>query len=76
MARGASVRSVSDGLQVFAVEGGSVAAAAGLQAGDLIPLVDDTPISGLDGLAAALGGDGRRILSVLRGGEPVEIILP
>ena len=76
MARGASVRHGSDGLQVFAVEGGSPAAAAGLQAGDLIPLVDDTPMSGLDALANALEGDGRRTLSVMRGGEPVEIILP
>ncbi|MDP1777059.1 MAG: PDZ domain-containing protein, partial [Brevundimonas sp.] len=76
MARGASVRLASEGLQVFAVEGGSAAAAAGLQAGDLIPLIDDTPIPGLDELAASLGGEGRRILSVMRGGEPVEIVLP
>ncbi|GLS00795.1 serine endoprotease DegQ [Brevundimonas denitrificans] len=76
MARGASVRLASEGLQVFAVEGGSAAAAAGLQAGDLIPLIDDTPITGLDALAASLGGEGRRVLSVVRGGEPVEIILP
>jgi serine protease DegQ len=75
MARGASVRVASDGLQVFAVEGGSAAAAARLQAGDLIRLIDDTPISGLGDLAAALA-DGRRILSVTRGGEPVEIVLP
>ncbi|WP_292063273.1 S1C family serine protease [Brevundimonas sp. UBA7664] len=76
MARGASVRVASDGLQVFAVEGGSAAAAAGLQAGDLIALVDDTPMRGLDALAAALDGEGQRILSVMRGGEPVEIGLP
>ncbi len=76
MARGASVRLASEGLQVFAVEGGSPAASAGLQAGDLIPLIDDTPIPDLDALAASLGGEGRRILSVMRGGEPVEIILP
>ncbi|MFN3669722.1 MAG: S1C family serine protease [Brevundimonas sp.] len=76
MARGASVRPTTDGLQVFAVEGGSAAAGAGLQAGDLITLVDDTPTTGLDGLAAALEGEGRRILSVSRGGEPVEIVLP
>jgi S1-C subfamily serine protease len=76
MARGASVRAAPDGLQVFAVEGGSAAAGAGLEAGDLIPLIDDTPMSNLDDLAAALEGDGRRIVSVMRGGEPVEIILP
>ena len=76
MARGASVRVASDGLQVFAVEGGSAAAAAGLQAGDLISQIDGTPASGLDGLATALAADDRRVLSVTRGGEPVEIILP
>lgn len=76
IARGASVRGTSEGLQVFAVEGGSAAAAAGLQAGDLIPLIDDTPMAGLDDLAAAFDGEGRRILSVMRGGQPVEIILP
>ena len=76
MARGASIRLVSEGLQVFAVEGGSAAAAAGLQAGDLVTLIDDTPVAGLDALAEALAEDGQRILSVMRGGEPVEIILP
>src|SRR5690606_28399582 len=74
--RGLSARATADGLQVFAVEGGSAAAGAGLQAGDMIRLVDDTPVAGLDSLAAALGGEGQRILSVMRGGEPVEIVLP
>jgi serine protease Do/serine protease DegQ len=76
MAHGASVRAVSDGLQVFAVEGGSPAAAAGLKAGDLIRLVDDSPVSGLAALAAALDGAGQRILSLVRAGEPAEVILP
>lgn len=76
LARGASVRAVPDGLQVFAVEGGSLAAGAGLKAGDLIRLIDDTPVSGLGGLAAALDGTGQRILSVMRAGEPAEVILP
>lgn len=76
VARGLSARAGTDGLQVFAVEGGSVAAGSGLQAGDLIRLVDDTPVAGLDTLARALDGAGQRILSVMRGGEPVEIILP
>ncbi|HYD26513.1 trypsin-like peptidase domain-containing protein [Brevundimonas sp.] len=74
--RGLGARTGADGLQVFAVEGGSPAAGAGLQAGDLIRLVDDSPVSDLGALAAALGGDGPRILSVMRGGEPVEIVLP
>ena len=76
MARGASVRVASEGLQVFAVEGGSAAAAAGLQAGDLIAQVDGAPVSGLEGLAAAMAADSARVLSVVRGGEPVEITLP
>ncbi len=76
MARGASVRVASDGLQVFAVEGGSAAAAAGLQAGDLISQIDGAPVSGLDGLASALVADDRRVLSVARGAESVEIVLP
>ncbi|MCS6624512.1 trypsin-like peptidase domain-containing protein [Roseibacterium beibuensis] len=76
VARGLSARVGADGLQVFAVEGGSVAAGAGLQAGDLIRLVDDTPVGDLDALARALDGSGQRILSVMRGGEPVEVILP
>ncbi|MDP3802127.1 trypsin-like peptidase domain-containing protein [Brevundimonas sp.] len=76
MARGAAVRAASDGLQVFSVEGGSPAAGAGLQAGDLITLVDDSAVAGLDALATALEGAGQKILSVTRAGEPVEIILP
>jgi S1-C subfamily serine protease len=76
MARGASVRLASEGLQVFAVEGGSVAAAEGLLAGDLILLIDGASIAGLDHLASALGEEGRRILSITRSGEPVEIVLP
>jgi serine protease DegQ len=76
IARGLSARATADGLQVFAVEGGSVAAGVGLQAGDVIRLVDDSAVTGLDALAAALDGDGQRILSVMRSGEPVEITLP
>jgi len=76
VARGLSARAGADGLQVFAVEGGSVSAGAGLQAGDLIRLVDDRPVSNLDALARALDGGGQRILSVMRDGEPAEVILP
>jgi serine protease Do/serine protease DegQ len=76
MARGASVRLASEGFQVLAVEGGSAAAAEGLLAGDLILLIDGAPIVRLDDLAAALGAEGRRVMSITRGGEPVEIVLP
>lgn len=73
--RGASMRSVSDGLLVFAVEGGSAAAAAGLQAGDLVVQLDGAGIAGLDSLAMSLGAEGTRVLSVMRGGEPLDITL-
>ena len=76
MARGAAARATSDGLQVFSVEGGSAAAAAGLQAGDLIRSVDGTVMTDLGSLAAALDGDTARTLSVDRGGEAVQIVLP
>lgn len=76
MARGAAVRLASDGLQVFSVEGGSALAAADLQAGDLIRAIDGAPVSGLSDLASALDGDRGHTLSVLRGGESVEITLP
>ena len=76
MARGLSARTGADGLLVFAVEGGSAAAGAGLRAGDIIRLVDDSAVTGLGELAAALDGQGQRVLSVMRDGEPVEVVLP
>ncbi|RZJ03506.1 MAG: PDZ domain-containing protein [Brevundimonas sp.] len=74
VARGFSARASDDGVQVFAVEGGSVAAQAGVEAGDLITSVDGAAVGDLASLAAALG-DGARTLSVLRGDETVEIPL-
>ena len=76
MARGAAMRAISEGLQVFSVEGGSAAAAAGLQAGDLIRAIDGGGVADLAGLATALDGTTGRTLSVERGGESVEIVLP
>lgn len=76
IARGAAVRLASDGLQVFSVEGGSTAAAAGLTAGDMIRLVDGQETTDLASLARALDGAGERSLSVLRGQETIEIRLP
>jgi serine protease DegQ len=75
MTRGLSARVAADGLQVFAVEGGSVAAAAGLQAGDVIRMVDEAEVGSLDGLAAALAGSGEHRLSVTRGEEEVGVVL-
>ena len=76
IARGASVRSISEGLQVFAVEGGSVSAAAGLQAGDVIRGLDGARPADLAALARALDGDGPRTLSVDRAGATETIVLP
>jgi serine protease DegQ len=76
IARGASVRAMTDGLQVFAVEGGSPAAAAGLRAGDLIRSVDGASVSGLTALGRALGRAGERRLSVERNDETVRVVLP
>jgi S1-C subfamily serine protease len=76
MARGAAMRATSDGLQVFSVEGGSAAAAAGLEAGDLIRSVDGAAVSDLAALAGALDGDAGRTVSVDRAGETVEVRLP
>jgi len=76
LARGAGVREVTEGLQVFSVEGGSPAAAAGLQAGDIIRSVNGRSVSSLSALGRALDGEGERRLSVDRGGEPQRVTLP
>jgi serine protease DegQ len=76
MTRGAAVRAAADGLQVMSVEGGSPAAAAGLEAGDMIRSVGGRAVADLTELAAALAGEGGGALSVERGAETVEIVLP
>ena len=73
IARGASVRLHADGLQVFAVEGGSAAAAADLRAGDVIRSVDGAAVADLPGLAAALQTAGPKTLSVERAGETIDV---
>jgi serine protease Do/serine protease DegQ len=75
VSRGAAVRAASDGLQVVSVEGGSPAAAAELQAGDMIRAIDGRPVASLAELASALEA-GAVMLSVSRGGEALEIALP
>lgn len=76
ISRGASIRESADGLQVFAVEGGSPAAAAGLQAGDIVRSVNGRSVSTLSALARALDGQGERRLSVERGGDTERVTLP
>ena len=75
IARGLGARSGTDGLQVFAVEGGSAAAGAGVQAGDVIRAVDDAAVADLNGLARALEGAGEHRLSVRRGEEDMTVTL-
>ncbi|HZV85711.1 MAG TPA: trypsin-like peptidase domain-containing protein [Brevundimonas sp.] len=76
IARGAAVRAAADGLQVVSVEGGSTAAAAALQAGDMIRSIDGRPVASLAELAAALEGGAAVTLSVARGTETIDIPLP
>lgn len=75
LARGATLRSTAEGLQVMAVEGGSPAAQAGLQAGDILEQIDGVAVSGLADLNA-LEPAGERRLSVRRDGEGIEVVLP
>jgi len=75
LARGATLRSTTEGLQVVAVEGGSPAAQAGLQAGDILEQIDGVAVSGLADLNA-LEPAGERRLSVRRDGEGIEVVLP
>ncbi|MNJ26820.1 hypothetical protein D3C77_213110 [compost metagenome] len=58
------------------VEPGSDAAAAGLQAGDLIVEADGAAVADLAALARRLGQPGAANLTVLRDGERLEAALP
>jgi serine protease Do/serine protease DegQ len=78
LARGATLAAASGdvpGLRVESVESGSVAAAAGLRAGDLIVGVDGVGVADLAGASAALSPAGARALTVRRGEDEVQVTL-
>lgn len=79
MARGLTFRNSGDGAgaQITVVEGGSAAAAAGLQAGDVVVSAGSTNVADMTALAAALQAAGGAVdLTVMRDGERTTISLP
>ncbi|WP_333610656.1 S1C family serine protease [Brevundimonas bullata] len=80
MARGLTFRNNSGdgaGAQITVVEGGSAAAAAGLQAGDVVVSAGSTSVADMTALAAALQAAGGAVdLTVMRDGERTTISLP
>lgn len=79
MARGLTFRNSGDGAgaQITVVEGGSAAAAAGVQAGDVVVSAGSTSVADMTGLAAALQAAGGAVdLTVMRDGERTTISLP
>jgi serine protease Do len=62
-----------DGLLVHGVEPDSPAAAAGLEAGDLLVAAGGRPLGGFDDLFDALEGGGPLLLTVVRGTEEREV---
>jgi serine protease Do/serine protease DegQ len=79
MGRGLTFRNAGDGAgaQITVVEGGSVAAAAGLQAGDVVTAAGGAAVDGMAALAAALqGANGAIDLTVMRDGQQTTLSLP
>jgi len=79
MARGLTFRNSGDGAgaQITVVEGGSAAAAAGVQAGDVVVSAGSTSVADMTALAAALQATGGAVdLTVMRDGERTTISLP
>ena len=79
MARGLTFRNSGDGAgaQITVVEGGSAAAAAGVQAGDVVVSAGSTSVADMTALAAALQAAGGAVdLTVMRDGERRTISLP
>ncbi|WP_313000990.1 trypsin-like peptidase domain-containing protein [Brevundimonas sp.] len=78
MARGLTFRNSGDGAgaQIIVVEGGSTAAAAGVQAGDVVVSAGGANIADMAALARTLQDGGAVELTVLRDGERTTVSLP
>lgn len=78
MARGLTFRNSGEGAgaQVTVVEGGSVAAAAGVQAGDVVVEAGGVGVADMAVLARTLEAGGAIDLTVMRDGERTAISLP
>jgi S1-C subfamily serine protease len=72
---GASFADTETGTQVQAVEGGSAAAAAGLQAGDIVTAVGRRSVRTLSDLGPLLAGRAPLVLTVTRGDAEAEVTL-
>jgi serine protease DegQ len=72
---GASFAQMAEGAQVQAVEGGSLAAAAGLTAGDIVTAIGRRPVRSLADLGPLLGGRGPLVLTVMREDGEAEVTL-
>ena len=72
---GANFGETAAGAQVQAVEGGSLAAAAGLRAGDIVTAVGRRPVRSLSDLGLLLGSRAPLVLSVTREDGEAEVTL-
>lgn len=73
--RGLTVRVAQGGVVVRVVEAGSLAASAGLKAGDVITHIDKADIGSLNAFATAAQGQERLHVVVMRGDERLEFDL-
>ena len=75
MARGLTVQHAKEGVQIAVVEAGTHAATAEMKAGDIITRIDGRAVGDLSGFVSALQNASVAELSVLRGGETLEVQL-
>lgn len=76
IARGMTVKAVSGGVQIRVVEAGSLAASAGLKAGDVVTRINDANIDGLATFGRLVQGQDKLAVTVLRDGEEQRFDLP